>query len=73
MSGLQQKEGGGVSPDAESQQRIINKQPQMQHTHLCESKCREGTCMQVQWLRLGTSNAGGPGLVPGQVNTYFLK
>ena len=26
----------------------------------------QGTSLEVQWLRLHTSNAGGPGSIPGQ-------
>ena len=27
---------------------------------------RRGTSLVVQWLRLNTTNSGGPGLIPGQ-------
>ena len=29
-------------------------------------KCLLGTSLVVQWVRLRTSNAGGPGSIPGQ-------
>ena len=29
-----------------------------------------GTCLVVQWLRLGSPNAGDPGLMPGQGTRY---
>ena len=33
-----------------------------------------GTSLVVQWLRLCTSNAGGPGSIPGQgTRSYMLQ
>ena len=29
-------------------------------------ECGKGTSLEVQWLRLRTPNAGGPGVIPGQ-------
>ena len=37
-----------------------------------ESEGRTGTSLVVQWLRLQTPNAGGPGLIPGHGTRFHM-
>ena len=43
-----------------------NKTKQKNHKNQALKKAHSGTSLVVQWLRLCTPNAGGPGSIPGQ-------